>query len=173
MNFDVHLSKRKNSHGALPIAKRLLKFVGLLIASSGVMTSFLESGHVICGFACGGTLTSTDLLPWLLPYSFFEPDPHPLVTLLGRPHSRCHDSSDHRFRTPYKLDVVHRQLLPVGQSFVSCGCMGFWRSVSRYAKVAGAWCASHFDRDLLSAGNWIRIHWTSASVSARPGYKSN
>ncbi len=49
------------------------------------MTFVHESGHLICGFACGGTLTSADLLPWHLPYSFFEPDPHPLVTLWGGP----------------------------------------------------------------------------------------
>ena len=49
------------------------------------MTFVHESGHIICGFSCGGTLTSADLLPWHLPYSFFEPDPHPLVTLWGGP----------------------------------------------------------------------------------------
>lgn len=49
------------------------------------MTFVHESGHVVCGLACGGTLTSVDLLPWHLPYSLFEPDPHPLVTLWGGP----------------------------------------------------------------------------------------
>ncbi len=75
----------QKSARTFPIAKRLLKLVGLLIASWGVMTFVHESGHLICGFACGGTLTSADLLPWRLPYSFFEPDPHPLVTLWGGP----------------------------------------------------------------------------------------
>lgn len=49
------------------------------------MTVSHELGHIICGCACGGTLTDVDLRPWHLPYSFFEPDPHPLVTLWGGP----------------------------------------------------------------------------------------
>jgi len=49
------------------------------------MTFVHELGHIICGCACGGTLTDADLLPWHLPYSFFEPDPLPLVTLWGGP----------------------------------------------------------------------------------------
>ena len=49
------------------------------------MTTVHELGHIICGLGFGGTLTETDLLPWHLPYSFFEPDPHPLVTLWGGP----------------------------------------------------------------------------------------
>ena len=70
---------------AFPIAKRVLKLVGLLVASWSVMTFVHESGHLICGFECGGTLTSADVLPWHLPDSFIEPDPHPLVTLWGGP----------------------------------------------------------------------------------------
>lgn len=49
------------------------------------MTFVHESGHIACGYACGGTLTDADLLPWHLPYSFFDPDPNPLVTVWGRP----------------------------------------------------------------------------------------
>jgi hypothetical protein len=49
------------------------------------MTFVHESGHIICGRACGGTLRSVDLLPWHLPYSLFEPDPCPLITLWGGP----------------------------------------------------------------------------------------
>ncbi len=45
------------------------------------MTFTHESGHLIGGWCCGGTLADADLLPWHLPYSFFNPDPHPLVTL--------------------------------------------------------------------------------------------
>lgn len=60
-------------------------FVGLLVASWCVMTFIHELGHIICGYACGGTLTDADLLPWHLPYSIFEPDPLPLVTLWGGP----------------------------------------------------------------------------------------
>ena len=49
------------------------------------MTFVHESGHIVCGCACGGTLQSADLFPWHLPYSIFEPDPYPLVTLWGGP----------------------------------------------------------------------------------------
>lgn len=45
------------------------------------MTFTHEMGHVIGGTCCGGSLKSADLLPWHLPYSIFEPDPFPLVTL--------------------------------------------------------------------------------------------
>ena len=45
------------------------------------MTFTHESGHLIGGWLCGGTLKNADLLPWHLPYSLFDPDPHPLVTL--------------------------------------------------------------------------------------------
>jgi hypothetical protein len=65
--------------------ERLAKFVILLIASWSSMTFLHEVGHIVCGWACGGTLRSADLLPWHLPYSMFEPDPRPLVTLWGGP----------------------------------------------------------------------------------------
>jgi len=45
------------------------------------MTLTHETGHLIGGWCCGGTLVNADLLPWHLPYSFFSPDPHPLITL--------------------------------------------------------------------------------------------
>ena len=45
------------------------------------MTFTHETGHIIGGTCCGGSLKSADLLPWHLPYSIFEPDPFPLVTL--------------------------------------------------------------------------------------------
>jgi len=38
-------------------------------------------GHIIGGTCCGGTLTQFDLFPWHLPYSIFDPNPRPLVTL--------------------------------------------------------------------------------------------
>ena len=59
--------------------------MALLVASWFVMTFVHEIGHIVCGYACGGTLSDADLLPWHLPYSFFEPDPYPLVTLWGGP----------------------------------------------------------------------------------------
>ena len=51
------------------------------------MTLTHEMGHIIGGFCCGGSLKSADLLPWHLPYSIFEPDPYPLVTLWAGPMS--------------------------------------------------------------------------------------
>ena len=65
--------------------ERLAKFIVLLIASWCTMTFLHEVGHIVCGWACGGKLHSADLLPWRLPYSTFEPDPRPLVTLWGGP----------------------------------------------------------------------------------------
>lgn len=69
----------------MPISRRVLKLLVLLIVSWCVMTFVHESGHIICGYACGGILQNVDLVPWHLPYSIFEPDPHPLVTLWGGP----------------------------------------------------------------------------------------
>lgn len=62
---------------------RVIQFIGLLIVSWCVMTFTHEMGHIIGGLCCGGTLTDADLVPWHLPYSFFNPDPYPLVTLWG------------------------------------------------------------------------------------------
>ncbi len=45
------------------------------------MTFTHEMGHIVGGWCCGGTLKTADLLPWHLPYSIFDPDPKPLVTL--------------------------------------------------------------------------------------------
>lgn len=63
------------------LVNRLTRFLCLLVASWVVMTFTHEMGHVIGGMCCGGSLKSADLLPWHLPYSIFEPDPFPLVTL--------------------------------------------------------------------------------------------
>ena len=49
------------------------------------MTLCHELGHLICGWACGGALQAAELRPWHMPYSIFEPDPYPLVTLWGGP----------------------------------------------------------------------------------------
>ena len=64
---------------------RVVVFVALLAASWCVMTVVHESGHVICGWIGGGQLQEADLTPWRLPYSRFQPDPHPLLTLWGGP----------------------------------------------------------------------------------------
>ncbi len=45
------------------------------------MTFTHELGHIMGGVCCGGKLQAADLWPWHLPYSIFEPDPRPLVTL--------------------------------------------------------------------------------------------
>lgn len=63
------------------LAKRIFRFALLLVASWVVMTSTHEMGHIVGGWCSGGTLKTADLLPWHLPYSIFDPDPRPLVTL--------------------------------------------------------------------------------------------
>jgi hypothetical protein len=66
---------------AILIVKRVSWFAALLLASWCVMTFAHEFGHIIGGWSSGGTLQKADLLPWHLPYSIFNPDPHPLVTM--------------------------------------------------------------------------------------------
>ncbi len=63
------------------LATRILRFVLLAVASWTVMAFTHEMGHIVAGWCCGGTLKTADLLPWHLPYSIFDPDPRPLVTL--------------------------------------------------------------------------------------------
>ena len=60
---------------------RVLHFVGLMVVSWCVMTFTHEMGHIVGGSCCGGSLKTADLYPWHLPYSIFDPDPMPLVTL--------------------------------------------------------------------------------------------
>lgn len=60
---------------------RYLRFVMLLLLSWCVMTFTHEAGHIIGGLCCGGILKSASVVPWSIPYSIFEPDPLPLVTL--------------------------------------------------------------------------------------------
>lgn len=45
------------------------------------MTLCHEVGHIVGGACCGATLRDFELRPWRLPFSFFDPDPRPLVTL--------------------------------------------------------------------------------------------
>lgn len=79
--------RRNSVRPLLPskLPNRIVQLVILLVASWCIMTFVHESGHILCGWACGGTLTSADLLPWHLPYSIFDPDPQPLITLWGGP----------------------------------------------------------------------------------------
>ena len=65
--------------------RRIFRFVLLLAASWSVMVFTHETGHVLCGWASGGTLQHADVAPWSLPHSSFDPDPHPLITLWGGP----------------------------------------------------------------------------------------
>ena len=44
-----------------------------------------ELGHIVGGFASGAKLLSADLRPWKSPYSIFQPDPYPLITLWAGP----------------------------------------------------------------------------------------
>jgi hypothetical protein len=67
------------------VRTRCVRFGLLLVASWCVMTFTHEAGHVGGGWASGGTLREAHLLPWELPYSSFEPDPWPLVTLWSGP----------------------------------------------------------------------------------------
>lgn len=64
---------------------RYLRLTLLLTASWVVMTFTHEMGHILGGWSSGGTLRSADLRPWRLPYSNFDPDPKPLVTLWSGP----------------------------------------------------------------------------------------
>jgi hypothetical protein len=63
------------------VRRRYARFGLLLVASWCAMTFTHEAGHVVGGWASGGTLREAHLMPWELPYSSFDPDPSPLVTL--------------------------------------------------------------------------------------------
>ncbi len=65
--------------------RRILWFIVLLIASWCVMTFTHETGHIVGGWCCGATLIDAELVPWRLPFSLFDPDPRPLVTLWSGP----------------------------------------------------------------------------------------
>jgi hypothetical protein len=67
------------------VRSRFARFGLLLVVSWCVMTFTHEAGHVVGGWASGGTLREAHLLPWELPYSTFDPDPRPLVTLWSGP----------------------------------------------------------------------------------------
>ena len=64
-----------------PRYKCYVVFGLLLLAAWCVMTLTHELGHILGGWVSGGTLTQADLVPWRMPYSFFEPNPYPLFTL--------------------------------------------------------------------------------------------
>jgi len=60
---------------------KLLKITFLISVSWCVMVVSHETGHIIGGNCGGGTMIDADIRPWHLPYSIFDPDPHPLITL--------------------------------------------------------------------------------------------
>ena len=64
---------------------RIVRLLILLSCSWVVMTFTHETGHLMGGWCCGATLQAVELWPWRLPYSIFEPDPLPLVTLWSGP----------------------------------------------------------------------------------------
>lgn len=64
---------------------RAARLTAWLFVSWSVMVLTHELGHIVCGWAVGARLVSADLAPWRLPYSIFDPDPYPLVTLWGGP----------------------------------------------------------------------------------------
>jgi hypothetical protein len=64
---------------------RVFQFVLWLVMSWCVTTFTHEAGHLVGGWIGGGTFRTANLLPWTLPYSIFDPDPHPLITLWSGP----------------------------------------------------------------------------------------
>lgn len=76
-----HLQKSRDRS----FRRGVFKLVVLVVASWVVMTFTHEAGHVIGGWIGGATLTDFDLVPWHLPYSVHQPDPHPLLTLWSGP----------------------------------------------------------------------------------------
>ena len=63
------------------MGRRIITLGILLVVSWFVMIYTHELGHIVGGYFSGGRLQSADLLPWHLPYSIFDPDPFPLITL--------------------------------------------------------------------------------------------
>lgn len=67
------------------LAWRIGVFGSLLIGSWCVMVITHEAGHVIGGWLTGAKLIQADLRPWAMPYSMFDPNPMPLVTMWSGP----------------------------------------------------------------------------------------
>ena len=65
--------------------RRSIVFVCLLATAWCVMVCTHELGHLLGGWYSGARLRSFDLAPWRLPYSSFDPNPWPLVTLWSGP----------------------------------------------------------------------------------------
>jgi hypothetical protein len=67
------------------VFERISRLLLLLLVSWVVMTFTHEAGHLIGGWCSGATLQAVDMWPWRLPFSIFEPDPRPLITLWSGP----------------------------------------------------------------------------------------
>jgi hypothetical protein len=67
------------------VLKITAQLLCLFAAAWCVMTFTHELGHILGGWSCGATLQQVDLVPWHLPFSLFEPDPYPLITLWSGP----------------------------------------------------------------------------------------
>ena len=67
------------------VVVRTVFFIGTILLSWCVMIETHEVGHIVGGWLSGASLRDWQLWPWELPYSFFDPDPHPLITLWAGP----------------------------------------------------------------------------------------
>ena len=65
--------------------RRIVYLLALLAASWCVMTFTHEAGHIVGGWVGGARLRYAQLWPWGIPYSTFDPDPHPLLTVWSGP----------------------------------------------------------------------------------------
>lgn len=64
---------------------RYAELMALLVVGWCVMTFTHETGHIVGGLLSGGKLVAADLAPWRMPFSIFDPDPRPLITLWSGP----------------------------------------------------------------------------------------
>ncbi len=69
----------------ITVVVRTVMFIGTILLSWCVMIETHEIGHIVGGWLCGASLRDWQLWPWQLPYSFFDPDPKPLITLWAGP----------------------------------------------------------------------------------------
>lgn len=75
--------------GSGSLLARSAYWLGLCLLAWGVLLVTHETGHILAGWSCGGTLQAFELRPWRLPYSLFAPNPCPLRTVWGGPILGC------------------------------------------------------------------------------------
>lgn len=80
-------TKRGHGNGApgRQLGTGLVRLIGLVTISWCMMTVTHEGGHLIGGWLGGAALQHAELRPWHFPYSLFEPNPRPLLTLWSGP----------------------------------------------------------------------------------------